>query len=68
MVYEGKVIKVTMSFGMAFFPPGSVLSREEWVKQADRALYEAKNGGRNRICVYANGGEAIKPLTVATVQ
>ena len=69
ILYEGKVIKVTMSFGLAFFSPGSVLSQEEWVKQADRALYEAKHRGRNRICVYADGGEAIRPpLTAATVQ
>jgi hypothetical protein len=32
---EGKVIKVTMSFGLALLPPGSVLSKEEWIKQAD---------------------------------
>ena len=69
IVCEGKVIKVTMSFGVAFFPPGSILSQKEWVKQADRALYEAKRQGRNRICVCADGGETIRrPLSAATVQ
>ena len=57
--YEGKAIKVTMSFGLAFFQPGSDLSRDDWVKQADRALYEAKRRGRNRTCVYADAGGAV---------
>ncbi len=52
--YEGRNIKVTMSFGISFFPPDSPLSQEEWMKQADRALYEAKHHGRNRICVYGS--------------
>jgi two-component system, cell cycle response regulator len=51
--YEGRAIKVTMSFGLAFFEPGSDLSRDDFVKQADRALYEAKSRGRNRTCIYA---------------
>jgi two-component system, cell cycle response regulator len=59
--YEGKVIKVTMSFGLAFFQPGFDLSRDEWVKEADRALYEAKRRGRNRTCVYGGTGEGIGP-------
>ena len=49
--YEGQVIKVTMSFGLALIQPGSALSEDEWIKRADRALYEAKHRGRNRICV-----------------
>jgi diguanylate cyclase (GGDEF)-like protein len=52
--YEEKVIRVSMSFGVAFLQPGSDLSRDEWVKQADRALYEAKRRGRNRTRVYAD--------------
>ena len=67
MVYEGKVIKVTISFGMAFFLPGSVVSREELVKQADLALYEAKHGGRNRICVYEDAGKVSGRTTAAGV-
>jgi two-component system, cell cycle response regulator len=65
--YEGKIIKVTMSFGLAFFQPGSDLSRDEWVKQADRALYEAKRRGRNRTCVYGVTGEGIRPARTAGV-
>jgi two-component system, cell cycle response regulator len=49
MEYEGRVIQVTMSFGVAWLQPESDLSQEEWVKRADQALYEAKRRGRNRI-------------------
>jgi diguanylate cyclase (GGDEF)-like protein len=48
--YEGRLIKVTMSFGVAWLQPGSDLSQEEWFKRADQAMYEAKCLGRNRIC------------------
>lgn len=63
--YEGKVIRITMSFGLAFLPPGSTLSKEDWVKQADQALYEAKRRGRNRICVYADADKTIRPTSKA---
>jgi diguanylate cyclase (GGDEF)-like protein len=51
--YEGQVIRVTMSFGVALYQPESGLSKDDWVKQADRALYEAKRRGRNRVCLNA---------------
>jgi diguanylate cyclase (GGDEF)-like protein len=57
--HEGKAIKVTMSFGLAFFPPKSKLSKDELIKLADRALYEAKRRGRNRVCVNADSGGAV---------
>ena len=49
--FEGQAIKVTMSFGVALFQPESSLSKDELIKQADHALYEAKHQGRNRVCV-----------------
>ena len=63
--YEGKLIKVTMSFGLAFFQPESELSKADWVNQADKALYEAKHRGRNRICVYTDTGAALRRTSAA---
>jgi diguanylate cyclase (GGDEF)-like protein len=57
--YEGKAIRMTTSFGLAFFNPESKLSKEELFKLADTALYEAKRRGRNRVCVNADSGGAV---------
>lgn len=39
--------RVTVSVGVSELEPGA--DAAEWVKQADRALYEAKRSGRNRV-------------------
>ena len=41
--------RVTASFGVATFPAHAV-SRDHLVAAADRALYDAKRTGRNRVC------------------
>jgi diguanylate cyclase (GGDEF)-like protein len=41
--------RITASFGVATFP-FNALSRDTLIQTADRALYEAKNSGRNRVC------------------
>lgn len=52
-IWEGKAIPVKISIGVAIWNP-SVKSPAELVKQADEALYRAKNEGRNRVAVYDN--------------
>jgi two-component system chemotaxis response regulator CheY len=42
-------IKVTASFGVAAMLPDQPKSLDELIKQADDALYQAKNEGRNRV-------------------
>jgi len=44
--------RVTISIGIACMKEGSPDDFEELLKQADVALYQAKNGGRNRVCTY----------------
>ena len=41
---------VTMSSGVATVVPGQDSSIEQLLARADRALYEAKSGGRNKVC------------------
>ncbi len=45
---DGKSISVTVSIGMAFKEPEILADLEEMIAIADKALYQAKNNGRNR--------------------
>jgi diguanylate cyclase (GGDEF)-like protein len=45
-------INLTVSLGISNFPIHRPNSKEELVKMADQALYEAKEEGRNRVCIF----------------
>ena len=45
---DGKPIQVTASLGYTFYPQANGIDDETLIKQADSAMYEAKQGGRNR--------------------
>ncbi|MFP7753232.1 diguanylate cyclase [Thermodesulfobacteriota bacterium B35] len=51
---EGSPVSLTVSIGIAVVHPAQTTSMAEIVGKSDRALYEAKNGGRNR-CVLFSG-------------
>ena len=44
-------LRVTMSFGVSCSCYGDVFDYDRVFDAADSALYEAKNSGRNRVCV-----------------
>ncbi len=48
-VFEGETIPVTISMGCAELKPD--MDSTGFLKAADEKLYEAKRGGRNRVCI-----------------
>ena len=48
-----ETVHLTVSLGIAAIPAIWPDSKEEFIKFADTALYEAKGKGRNRVCFYA---------------
>ena len=57
--YEGKKLtNITLSFGVASFSSEENISKNDFLKQADEAMYRAKRNGRNNCCIFGvnNGG------------
>jgi diguanylate cyclase (GGDEF)-like protein len=52
VVVDDEVIGTTASFGIASFPESGATGAESLVRLADRALYRAKRGGKNRTELY----------------
>ncbi len=47
--WEGKTVDVTVSVGVATVAPGGRVTADDMIGVADKALYDAKQGGRNRV-------------------
>ncbi|HJQ12231.1 MAG TPA: GGDEF domain-containing protein [Gemmatimonadaceae bacterium] len=48
---KGEPLRLTVSIGVADFPEAKIESAEDLLDCADQALYRAKAGGRNLVCV-----------------
>lgn len=46
-------LNLTISLGISNFPDHPARSKEDLVRMADQALYDAKKGGRNRVCIFS---------------
>ncbi|MFC1709889.1 diguanylate cyclase [Candidatus Omnitrophota bacterium] len=58
ITFENKRLAVTVSIGIASFDGANKkFTREDFIKQADKALYDAKKKGRNRTCVFKSGNQ-----------
>ncbi|MHB8806266.1 MAG: histidine kinase N-terminal 7TM domain-containing diguanylate cyclase [Anaerolineaceae bacterium] len=49
--FEGQTIKITGSFGVASVILKQAAPFEDLVRRADKAVYEAKDSGRNCVCI-----------------
>jgi diguanylate cyclase (GGDEF)-like protein len=61
-VYEDKKLSVTLSFGLASFSSLQTHSKNDLLKRADDALYQAKREGRNRYRVFTDSNITNKPM------
>ena len=50
--FEGTHIPVTISVGIAGLPDPAVKDAADLVSRADKALYQSKHGGRNRVTIH----------------
>jgi two-component system, cell cycle response regulator len=49
--FDNRQLQVTASIGLATCPEASSIFTSNLVKRADRALYQAKRTGKNKVCV-----------------
>lgn len=59
VVKDGTVLRLTASIGLAELKRGE--SSESWLERADRALYQAKTGGRDRLVVEGQESQPKQP-------
>lgn len=48
ILVDGRALQVSASLGVSFYPQDEVLDAEDLLRQADMAMYQAKESGKNR--------------------
>ncbi len=51
-------LQVSASLGVTFFPQGGEVDADQLLRQADRAMYQAKEAGRNRYVMFDGVGSS----------
>ena len=64
--FDGRQLRMTASIGLANCNGGSSIFTLNLVKQADRALYQAKRTGKNKVCVFPDDLLADGALDIGT--
>ena len=57
---DGDTFNVTISTGIAYMHEDVSEDFDSLIKKADNALYDSKNSGRNRICVYDSASSHVR--------
>ncbi len=63
--YQGEVLQVSASLGVAIYPQAHKVGFEALLNQADQAMYAAKRSGKNQYCVMTaplDGENHVQPL------
>lgn len=56
---HGKHMKVSASMGVSLYPQDADISEDQLMRQADQAMYQAKNAGRRRAHLFVQHGDPI---------
>lgn len=52
VLLDGKVLRLTASFGVTFYPQHVAVDADQLLRQADQAMYSAKQNGKNKIVFF----------------
>lgn len=50
--YQGEALSVSASIGLAYFPQQASMDADQFLRQADQAMYRAKLSGKNRFHIF----------------
>ena len=57
ILIDGLRLQVSASLGVTFYPQRSDISADQLLRQADQAMYQAKQGGKAQYCFFGEDGE-----------